>query len=120
MTIDKASLRADISGLIQEWGVQCTVKRSSSTILSSGMRSGSFVTKATETMWVQAIRGQGFRIEAGIDETSTHIIYQKHGGFDMQAEDQLIPAGETFELDIVAVHVKETHRMVEAKRTKRT
>ena len=120
MTIDKAGLRSDVSGLIQEWGVQCTVKRYSSTLNSAGRRSGAFATKATETMWLQPVTGQGFRFEKGIDETTTHLVFQKHGGFDMQAEDQLIPTGETFELDVVAVHVKESHRFVEATRTKRT
>ena len=113
-------MRTHMSGLVAEWGVTCTISRYSANVNSAGWRSGASVSIGTEVLWVQPLEGTGDRRSPGILEDTTHVVFQRYGGLDMRAEDKILPTGETYELDVLAVSVKENHREVQAKRVKRT
>lgn len=117
-------MRQDISGLITDWGVTASIRRKAVTRNAAGQVSASFASVGTETLWIQPLEahmyGGDTRIEAGILDKMTHQGYEKFSGYAMQAEDQILVAGDTYVYDVLAVQLLQTHRHVFLRQVKRS
>jgi len=112
----RPQMRQEIYDLILEWGKNCTISRFVSSTTADGRKSGSFVTRGTEILWVQPVDRGGSDVKTqGIDEETTHFAWQRFSGLAMQAKDRILESGATYEYDVVRVHVKESHRVSELK-----
>lgn len=126
MTIPKATMRQDISGLIMDWGVTASIRRKTPTRNAAGQVSASFTSVGTETLWIQPFEGQsdgrnvGDRFEPGIIDKMTHQAYERYGGYATQAEDQILQSGDTYVYDVLAVQILDTHRHLFLQQVKRS
>ncbi len=113
-------MREDHRALVLEWGKNTVVSRFVSVVVAGGRESGSFVSSATEIMWVQPIGGFSDIKEQGLDEATTHLLFQYWSGYTVQAKDRILPSGETFRYDVIRSNLKESHRVSELKQVRRT
>ena len=117
-----AGMRSDLTDLVLEWGKNSTIKRQSTAVLNAqGRLSGDFVTQITdEVLFVQPIAGSSTIVSEGIDDETTHLAYQKFSGFIMEPKDRVTVSGDSFDFDVVRIHVKESHRVTELKQITRS
>src|SRR5258708_5140614 len=107
------TMRQDMSALVTDWGVTCTIKRKSSASRNAaGQVSASFSTVGTDTMWIQPWTTRGLK-EAGIKDMgiidkSTHQAFVHYSGTDVQTEDQITAAGETYAYDVLSSQLLKT------------
>lgn len=115
-TPPRTGMRADIEELISEWGVQCTITRRSTTVNSEGRLDGSFSTVTSgEQIWIQPVGGQSRVVDFGINDETTHLGWQKHDGTQLLPKDRILVTGDTYYYDVMALHIKESHRLIELK-----
>jgi hypothetical protein len=116
-----SSMRGDISGLITDWGVSCTVKRKAAGFDPAGRNSGTFATSSTQELWIQPVgMDSDSRMPEGVEEGSTHLAVQRQGGASIKKEDRILESGNAFEYDVVGTHEWPTHTSVFLKLNKRT
>jgi hypothetical protein len=113
-------MRAEIKALILEWGKSTKISRFSASVATGGRLSGSFVSGATELIWIQPVGGFSDVKEADLDEETTHLCFQYWSGYNMRAKDRLLPSGETLEYDVIRSHLKESHQFSELKQVRRS
>ena len=114
----------DVSALIVDWGVSARVQRFNGSENLSGRMSGSFVSVATQVIWLQPYdkrrnRGAGTRGDAGIIDDTTHEAFWRYSGYEMEPEDRLIVAGETYQYDVLTADRPENYRHAWIKLTER-
>lgn len=118
------SMRQDISGLIVDWGVSSSIRRKTVTRNNAGQVSTAFTSVGTELLWVQPAEADSYggvtRAEAGILDKMTHQCYERFSGFAVQAEDQILVAGDTYVYDVLAVQLLQTHRHIFLQQVKRS
>jgi len=114
-------MREDIESLVTEWGKTCGVTRLSASLNGQGRLSGSFASiVASEQLWIQPIEGMSRVVDFGINDETTHLAWQKHDGTVLRPKDRVLVVGESFAYDVLYVHVKESHRVMELKQITRT
>lgn len=113
-------MKQDVIDLIDEWGKTTSIRRYTSSVVTGGRLSGAFVEQTTEVIWIQPVGGFSDVKEADLDEQTSHLCFQRHTGFAIQAKDRLLPSGETLEYDVIRTHLKESHRFSELKQVRRT
>lgn len=114
-------MREDVSGLIADWGVTCTVTRFDKTLNASGRYSGTFATLTSMVMWIQPkSMTEEDRETAGIIDATTHELFEWYDGPELREEDRVLPSGDTYEYDVLGASVFETHRHAWLKRVKRS
>lgn len=114
-------MRTDVEGIVNEWGKNTTIKRQSTSLNAQGRFSGGFATVATdEVLFVQPVAGDSTIVSEGIDDETTHFTYQKFSGFVMEVKDRVTVSGDSFDFDVVRIHVKESHRFIELKQITRS
>lgn len=111
-------MRQDVSGLISDWGVNCKIRRFSSTVSTAGHLSGTYISQTTEQCWVQPITSKEMRADVGVEEIDDFVMFQRYGGFAFKADDRIVPSTDTYEYDVVAVEGRETHIEVRLKKVK--
>ena len=129
MSHDLAGMQSDISGLIDDWGKRTIVSRLSATLTASKRLSGTFVNKLSGIVWIQPIPMKGTLMGAGpttvrrslqglLDET-THIAISRKT-LAIQANDKLLPSGETYLYDVLDNEENPTHNTIQLRRVKHT
>ena len=120
-TPPRAGMRDDIEGLITEWGSVCTISRLSGALNTEGRFSGAFLDlTSSEVLWIQPTVGFSRVIEFGLNEQTTHFAWQKHDGTTLRAKDKVLVTGDTLKYDVIRVHLKESHRIMELKQIQRS
>jgi len=114
--LDQAKM--DISGLISEWGVTAVVTRASGSLNGSGRFSGTFVTKTSGTVWIQPDMGNYRRDLPGVLEETSHVAFARKT-LNVLSGDRLLPAGDTYEYDVLDIQENPTHNVVMMRRVKR-
>ncbi len=112
-------MKADVSGLIDDWGKRTVVSRLSSTLTASKRYSGSFVGVLSGTLWIQPVGGSMKRSDPGLMDETTHIAIARKT-IAVQAADRLAPSGETYLYDVLHVEEDPTHNTIQLRRVKRT
>ena len=112
-------MRADISTLIDDWGKNCVISRFSSTLNASGRHSGSYVGVSSGTYWIQPVQGMSSKEMEGFHEETTHIMFARVTA-NVQADDKVLPSGETYLYDVLAPIENQPHTMFQLKRVKRS
>lgn len=119
-----ATMRLDMSGLITDWGVSSVIRRKSTSRNSAGQISGTDSSVGTELLWIQPFEGQSYNepghVDAGILDKMTHQAYERFSGAVVTAEDQITVSGDSYEYDVIAVQVLQTHRHLFLKQVKRS
>ena len=119
MTIFLSGMKSDIAGILTDWGTRATFSRFSGSLNSTGRVSGAWVNFASATVNIQPAGGSGLREYAGLIEGTTHILYGPVT-VDLDAENRVAVAGESYSYDVVYANIYKTHVEVQLKRTKRT
>ena len=102
----------DVSGLIDAWGKRSFLSRASGTVNGSGRFSGTFVTKASGTVFVQTHHPTPFeQTEPGLKD-HTHLVAFAHKTLPAQGADRLRVSGVVYEYDVVDVEDYETHTLL--------
>ncbi len=121
---DLPTMKQDMSALIIDWGVSCSIRRLGTGRTSAGQVSVLFSSVATETLWIQPIAGmkRSFvgRVDPGIIDKTTHVIFERYSGYAMQVEDEILPAGESYVYDVLSSATIQTHRYLFAQQVKRS
>ena len=112
MTIPLSGMKLHISGLIQDWGVTCAITRVSGTKTAAGRFSGTFVSLASQVLWIQPMDGKLRRDNPGIDASIDAIAYRRFSGTAIKPEDRVLPAGESAPYDVVSVLDLQNHKQV--------
>ncbi len=118
-------MRQDMSALIIDWGVTCTIKRkSSSSRNAAGQVSAAFSTVGTETMWIQPIDAASMNKsgikDPGIIDNTTHQAFARYAGSETQNQDQILAAGDTYAYDVLSSQLLSTHRVIFLQKVKRS
>lgn len=112
----RIEIRAEAEAEINAWATACNVTRFVSTTDFSGRKTGTWVSQsATELIWIQPASGTADTREFGISAETTHLAFQQHDGFALQAKDRILPTGQTYEYDVLRALVYESHRLAELK-----
>lgn len=127
MSHDLAGMKSDISGLIDDWGARTIVSRLSSTLTASKRLSGTFVNKLSGIVWIQPIAMKGtlgglttvHRSPQGLLDETTHIAITRKT-LAVQANDKLLPSGETYPYDVLDNEENPTHNTIQLRRVKHT
>lgn len=110
----RAEIRARAESEINAWAKPATVKRFISTTDGSGRKTGSFITQVTgELFWIQPASGGADTREFGVSAETTHLAFQQHDGYALEAKDRILPSGEVYEYDVLRALVYESHRLAE-------
>lgn len=113
-TPELAAMKLDISGLIQDWGVACSIRRQGVTLNTAGQVSAARTSAATETLWIQPVDSQAFRLgvvkEPGLTDEMYFEYWEHFSGYAMQAGDQVLESGGVYVYDVLAVQKLQTHR----------
>lgn len=124
MSINFAGMRQDMSALILDWGVSCSIKRQSQTLNSAGQMSAAHVSVATERLWIQPVDQRGFRMgiveEPGLKDQMDFVFFERFSGYAMEAGDQILASGTSYVYDVLAVQTLENHRYGFLKQVKRS
>jgi hypothetical protein len=116
-------MKADISGLIQDWGKRTIVSRLSGTMTASKRFSGSFVNVLSGTVWIQPVmdsqQGRFKRDDYGINDETTHLAIARKTLL-VKASDKLLPSGESYEYDVLDLQEDPTHNTIQLRRVKRS
>lgn len=117
-------MKQDVSGLIVDWGVSCSIRRQGTTLNTAGQLSAARASVATETLWIQPVDSRAFRlgevIEAGLKDEMYFEYWEHFSGYAMQAGDQILETGTSFVYDVLAVQILSTHRHGFLKQVKRS
>ena len=117
----RTEIRAQAAAEIDAWAIPSTVKRYISSTDAQGRKTGSFVNQTTtELIWIQPAGGAADTRDFGISAETTHLAFQNHGGFALEAKDRIIPSGEVYEYDVIRALVYESHRLAELRQVPRT
>ncbi len=112
------SMKADISGLISEWGIRSSIKRLSGSLNASKRFSGSFITKSSGLIWIQPDAGNYRRGEPGQIEETTHVAFASKT-LNVVSGDRILPSGDSYEYDVLDIQENPTHNAVMLRRVKR-
>lgn len=104
-----AVMKQDMSGLITDWGVSCSIRRRTQTRNTAGQISAAFASVATETMWIQPVDSRVYRMGAvedpGLKDGMYFEYYERFSGYAIQAGDQILASGVVYVYDVLAVQV---------------
>ena len=120
------TMRQDMSGLINDWGSICVVKRRNQAIRNAaGMVSAPFSTVGSDTMWIQPISSTRAIFQSGVKEfgildKTTHMCFSRFAGPSVQNSDQITAAGETYAYDVLSSQLLSTHRLIYLQQVKRS
>ena len=122
--IPKDLMKQDVSGLIIDWGVTCTIARFSGAPNAAGKMSGAFASVSTQLLWIQPYdkrRSKGsVRDTFGLVDETTHECFWRFSGFDMTPNDRIARAGEVFVYDVLSTEQPEIYRHAWLKLTARS
>jgi hypothetical protein len=117
------TMRKDISALIVDWGVVCTVKRRGTTRNLAGAVSAPLSVMSTVTLWIQPFTAKSRRgsqmMDFGILDNTTHQAFERFSGYAPQNQDQIAAAGETYAYDVLSSQLLSTHRVIYLQQVKR-
>jgi hypothetical protein len=117
----RAAIRAQAEATINDWAANCAVTRISTTTDDAGHKVGSYASQfASEKIWIQPRFGRSTVDQVNVLSETTHFGYQQHDGNAILAKDRILPSGDTYAYDVLAVHVKESNRLLELRRVART
>lgn len=123
-TPELSTMKQDISGLIVDWGVACSIRRQGTTLNTAGQISAARTSVATETLWIQPVDSRAFRlgavIEPGLKDEMYFEYWEHFSGYAMQAGDQILESGGVYVYDVLAVQILQTHRHGFIKQVKRS
>ncbi len=120
-----AAIRQDVSGLIDDEGLDCAVLRRAVGRDSAGRDNGAFATVSTDRFWIQpfessrAIFGQR-RLPAGVLSDVTHIATKRYGTTPVKKEDRVQSPGSPFVYDVIEQENWDTHTNVYLQLVKRS
>ena len=114
-------MKLDISGLIDDWGVNTVILRKSTVQTSSGRFSGVYSAVLSGTLWVQPRTdgGMSVRITGGLLDETTHVAISRKT-LSIQAADRLLPSGSAYVYDVLDTDEDPTHNTIQLRRVKRT
>lgn len=119
MTFDRSGMRSDMSGLVNDWGIPCQVKRKMSpTTGADGHVTAVLSTLVSaELLWIQPVGSVGSYAKGirGIDTETSHLVFQRWAGTLLKAEDKIIVSGQTDQYDVLHHHKKESFNLYEAR-----
>ena len=116
--IYRTPMRAQYDILDTDWAEPSTIVRPTKTTDAQGQIVETPVTISTdELLWVQPSAGSSEIEQGNLNDRTTHLIFQKYSGLELEANDQITPnsgnyAGKSF--DILSHFVYESHRLSEA------
>jgi hypothetical protein len=117
-------MKMDVSALIVDWGVTARVQRFSGSDNAAGKMSGSYVSVATQVVWIQPYDRRksagSTRSDIGLVDDTTHEMFWRFSGTAMQPEDRLIVSGQTYQYDVLSVDQPENYRHAWVKITARS
>lgn len=118
------TMRKDFSGLINDWGVSARIQRRTTGRNNAGQITATLSSVGTELIWIQPYEGENYNVgghvDAGILDKMTHQGFEKYSGTAIHANDQLIVSGDTYQYDVVAVEILQTHRHLYLQQVKRS
>ncbi len=124
MTIPFAAMRQDMSALILDWGVSCSIRRQSQSFNTAGQISAAHVSVATELLWIQPSDGRAMRDglvkEPGLEDEMYFEYFERFSGYAMQVGDQILASGTSYVYDVLAEQVLDNHRHGFIKQIKRS
>lgn len=124
MTIPKALLKQDLSGLVIDWGVSAKISRFSGALNAAGQMSGAFVSVSTQTLWIQPYdrrRSKGStRDSFGLVDETSHECFWDFDGFEMMPEDRISVSGQIYSYDVLSEDQPENYRHAWLKLTARS
>lgn len=113
----RTPMRAQYDLLDDDWAEETTIERPSKSTDAQGQVVETPATISTdEKLWIQPAQGFSEVDQENLTDRTTHLVFQKHGGLELQANDKLIPnagnyAGKQF--DVINHFVYESHRLSE-------
>jgi hypothetical protein len=124
VSIPKAIMKQDLSGLIVDWGVTARIARFSGSANAAGKMSGTFVSVATQIMWIQPYakrRNKGsVRDDFGLVDENYYECFWPFNGFEMMPNDEVAVPGLTYVYDTLSDDQPENYRHAWLKLTART
>lgn len=119
MSFDRSGMRADMSGLVEDWGIACRVKRKMSpTTGADGHVTAVLSTLVTaEMLWIQPVGSQGSYAKGirGVDTETSHLVFQRWAGTLLKSDDRIIVSGQADQYDVLHRHKKESFILYEAR-----
>lgn len=114
MSLPRAAMRLDMSALVTDWGVSCSIRRRGQTRNTAGQISAAFASVATELLWIQPVDSRVYRMGAvedpGLKDGMYFEYFQHYAGSALQAGDQVVAVGQTYVYDVLAVQLLDNHR----------
>lgn len=116
-------MRQDMSALVVDWGVTCSIRRRGQTRNTAGQVSSPFASVGTELLWIQPVDSRVYKLgevgAAGIVDGMYFEFFEHQAGFAMQAGDQIAKSGDTYVYDVLSTQILDNHRHGFLKQVKR-
>lgn len=113
MTIPLPSMREDISGLIDDWGVEVSILRRVGTLDDAGRNSVNYATVGTDEMWIQPMSPERrARMQGGVVAAVSHIGVKRYASFGVKKEDRIASPSEAYVYDVTDVENWPTHQNI--------
>jgi hypothetical protein len=124
VTFDRTGMKADMSGLVADWGVRCSVKRRTHPTTGSDGHVSSVISTLVsgEVLWIQPVgtRGTFAKGIGGVDTETSHMVFQRSAGTLLRGDDRILLSGSSEEYDVLHPHVKESFNVYEARFVKKS